>query len=115
MQFAGHDHAASQEVDNYAHYTTQAAIDHALQNLQKFHLVGCLEQLDLFVEQFALRYGTRLQIANKNRNPVTKQQQQQAISDDVMAKVHELCQPNLVIYRHAVEHLLCRDEQSLRK
>ncbi len=112
MQFAGHDHGvAVGEIANYTTYTTQPAIARAMENLQKFHLVGALEQLDRFVEQFALHYGTQLQIATKNHNPIAKQQQ--AVSDEVMAKVRELCQPNLILYQYAVDHLLGRAAQTM--
>lgn len=111
MQFIGHDHCRDHGTvastgDEYSYYGTDAAIERAIGNLQKFHLVGCLEQLDCFVKQFARHYGTRLQIANKNRNPLATAQQQQVISEEVVAKVRELCRPNLAVYNYALTHLL---------
>ena len=41
MQFAG-DYARDHY--SYADYTSDTAIKHAIENLKKFHLVGCLEQ-----------------------------------------------------------------------
>lgn len=99
MQFAG-----NYACDHYSYddYTTKPAIAHAIGNMKKFHLVGCLEQLDQFVEQFQQLYGSRLQIATKNKNPLSKRDQQQLVSDEIMEKVRELCQPNFAIYDQIV-------------
>jgi hypothetical protein len=108
MQFAGRyaREPFPHEGYNYDNYTTQAAIDHAIGNLCKFQLVGLLEQLDLFVDQFEQLYGAKLSITHKNRSPVNQQQQKQVVSDAMLAKIHELCTPNFAIYNYAAEHLL---------
>lgn len=107
MQFAG-DHVPTSVATDY--YTTAAAIDTATNNLNKFHLVGCLEQLDTFVQEFHHRFGVQLHIPTQNRNPLTKQKQQQHISDEVMAKVQALCQPNTAVYHYAVQNLLNKNQ-----
>lgn len=108
MQFAGNYACEPYPHVAYAYerYTTQAAIEHAIDNLSKFHLVGVLEQLGYFVEQFQRHYGTKLAITHKNRNPVAQQRQEQQISEEHLARIRELCQPNYAIYDHAVAHLL---------
>ncbi len=112
MQFAG-DQAPPQ--DHVADFATPPAIDKAIANLQQFHLVGALEHLETFAAQFQGLFAVQLQIANKNRSPVTKQKQEQQVSAEVLAKVQELCRPNTAVYDYAVTHLLRRPLPTLKQ
>ena len=107
MQFAGNYacEPAPHEGYCYEQYTTQAAIDHAVGNLAKFDLVGVLEQLDRFADRFQQQYGAKLSITHKNRNPLAQQRQNEQISEEMLAKIRELCRPNLALYHYAIDHL----------
>jgi hypothetical protein len=103
MQFAG-DFACSHV--NVSDYTTPEAAAYATKNLCKFHLVGCLDRLDLFVGQFQRLCGVALQIPVRNRNPLTRKEQKKHLSAEVMDKIQELCKPNYAIYNYATKYLL---------
>lgn len=107
MQFAGNYVCEPMPHQEYCYekYTSQAAIDHAIGNLRKFDLVGTLEKLDRFGERFQELYGAKLFLTHKNRNPLSQQRQQEQISEENLAKIHELCRPNWAIYTYAVENL----------
>lgn len=108
MQFAGNYACEPYPHESYCYerYTTQAAIDHAIGNLCKFDLVGVLEELDQFTTRFQQQYGAKLAITHKNRNPLGKGRQQEQISEEMLAKIRKLCQPNLAFYDYAVRHLI---------
>ncbi|MEO0970784.1 MAG: hypothetical protein AAFX80_21285 [Cyanobacteria bacterium J06639_18] len=48
------------EDDNFM---TPEAVQYAKENLHKFHLIGFLDDMDTFEDQFGKRYGTDLQIS----------------------------------------------------
>lgn len=87
---------------------TDAAINQAITNLEKFALVGVLEHLDWFCKDFQTTFGAKLKIEERNKNPLSTQQQNQQIKDDIRAQVEEICQPNIQIYKAAMELIKLR-------
>lgn len=84
------------------------AIDQAIENLKKFTLVGSLENLDWFYEDFNNIFGTQLKIEERNKNPLSDKQQKQQITDEMRAQVEEICQPNLQVYQAALDLIQSR-------
>jgi hypothetical protein len=79
------------------------AVKAAIANLQKFSLVGILENLDLFAKEYNYRFKRSLQITERlNQNPVAKAKQQQQITEPIKQKVEKLCQPNWQVYQAAL-------------
>jgi hypothetical protein len=84
---------------------THEAVDETISILEKFALVGCLERLDTFVRQFKEMYQIQLDIGEKNKNPLRKQDQHGKISKRIMRKVEHICQPDLEVYNFILSRL----------
>ena len=89
-------------------YSSAAAIARAQQNLAKFHLVGCLEEMDIFLRDFEALFGVKLQPRRRRTNPVSKQAQQAQITPQIAEKVRALCEPNTAVYNNVRTHLIGR-------
>lgn len=74
------------------------AVNQAIENLNKFALVGILEELDKFSVDFEENFGVKLFIKQLNKNPLEKSKQEQMISKEIRQKVEEVCQPSLKVY-----------------
>lgn len=86
-------------------FVSQRVVDQAVENLEKFALVGCLEHLDNFTRQFEKRFSLKLDIPLANTNPLSKSEQGYKITDDMRKRVEEICQPDLVLYNHALSKI----------
>lgn len=87
---------------------TDGAVQRAIVNLEKFAVVGVLEQLEWFYQDFERVFETKLHIEKRNKNPLSSQQQQQHINDDIRAEVEALCWPNMRIYQAALARVETR-------
>lgn len=87
------------------HIREQEAIDMAIENLQKFALVGVLERLDVFNAQFAERFGTDLYIEKLNVNPAQSAKMQAEMTPDIRERVRAICEPDLKVYQHVLDQL----------
>lgn len=96
-------------VDPTGEYTKQQAIDRAKDNLNKFSLVGCLEDLPKFKRQFAKRFKVKLQIAKKNKGPKSSSFIQSVISPEIRKEIERLCRPDLEVYQYAIETIITPD------
>jgi len=77
----------------------------AIECLEKFSIVGCLEYLDIFLKQIEELYHIKLNIKAKNKNPLDKSKQKEQISEEIMKKVEKICQPDMEIYNFALSRL----------
>lgn len=75
----------------------KAHIDRAIQNIEKFHLVGILEDLDRFESDFKKSFGVSLHVRRKNKN---SKKNENLISPVIRKKIEYLCKPDVVIYNH---------------
>lgn len=78
--------------------TSQTTIDRAIDNLQRFHLVGILERMPRFLADFEQRFGAKLRIGQMRRSPVSPEARGEIVTPEIAARVEELCRPNLAIY-----------------
>lgn len=81
------------------------AINKAITNLDKFPLVGCLEHLDDFINDFETLYHTKLEVGEKNKSPVSNSFKTQHITEEIQRKVEEICQPDLEVYNYALSRI----------
>ncbi len=77
-------------------------IEAAINNLEKFDLVGVLEDLPQFCRAFRQTFGRRLAIDKLNGSPLAAACQHHLITADIRAQVEELCGPDLQVYQHAL-------------
>ncbi len=81
------------------------ALDRAKRTLEKFAVVGFLEDLDEFREQLESLMETRPDILHHNSNPVAKRQRSKMMTPAIRKRVRRLCEPDLEIYEWAKQHL----------
>ena len=84
---------------------SEEAIQDAIANLKRYSLVGTLENQEKFTERFKEVFGRELIIPHKNQSPASKQKQNEIVTDEIIARVQEICAPDMAIYKYAVEHL----------
>ena len=79
------------------------AIEQAIKNLDKFSLIGVIEKLDIFVDNYNSLFKVPLKIKQLNKNPISKTTQKQQITEQIERKVREICQPNWEVYQAALK------------
>lgn len=89
-------------------FASPPAIDQAIANLKHFDLVGDLERMDVFAEEFEGLLGRKLRMKRLNKSPASKSFQESQISDELLERVKEACRPNLAVYHYASAHLIGR-------
>ena len=90
--------APGKEID----FSSEKAINQAKENLSKFDLVGCLEFPGIFLDQFEDRFGVRLRIERKNKNPKPELFKKSIITKEIEEEIKEICKPDLAIYQYAI-------------
>ncbi len=73
-------------------------IQRAIENLQRFSIVGMLDQLNIFRSDFERRFGVSLDLGHHNRSPRSRSEQQDEMTPEIMEKVQALCVPNTRLY-----------------
>jgi hypothetical protein len=107
MQFAGDDTIKNFTTSGAIHsFTSDGAVDRAIENLKKFHLVGTLESLPEFIREFELMFKVKLVVERKRKSPVATEFQNKIITPEILARVEELNKPNLAIYSYVTDELI---------
>ena len=78
------------------------AVASAINILDGFSLVGCLEHLDIMCLQFKQLFGVKLIIPTLNTSPMSNMEQQKQITDEIRSQVEEICKPDLELYNYAI-------------
>lgn len=81
------------------------AVDEALNNLNNFSLVGVLEDMDTFVKDYPNLFGAKILIPHQNSNPLSKEKQQEIVTDKIKQKIEEICQPNMKVYESVLKKI----------
>jgi hypothetical protein len=81
---------------------SDAAVERALHNIDKFDLVGVIEEIDAFTADFEDAFGFRLDVPHVNKSPVDKRRKKEAITDEIRARVESYCEPDLRIYNYVL-------------
>ena len=90
----------SQGLDPYAD-NGRAAMDMARKNLSRVALVGIVEEIENFCENFHLRYGPRLVLQRLNTNPAPDKIRRVLQDGQILRLIENLCEPDLQIYEAA--------------
>lgn len=97
-------------------YRTQEAIDTAKENLHKFSIVGCLEQLDELSERFQQIYGRNLIFTFRNQSPAKKLFKKNILSKEVINDITNICDPDIQVYNYLKKKVCsCSTDISLRQ
>ena len=84
-------------------YTSHEAIQRAKENTEKIDIIGFIEQLDQFVNQFSKRFGKKLKIEHINKSAVSIDTKNEYFSKDILERIQDICKPDIEVYRYAVE------------
>lgn len=76
-----------------------AAVERARQNLDRFAVVGVIERLDRFVEDFRERFGRSLPVGHLNRGPAPPDPG--TFGPALRRRIEAACQPDLEVYDFA--------------
>jgi hypothetical protein len=87
-------------------YSSQEAIERAKENLSKFDAVGCLEYLTLFENHFKEKFNIDISVAQRNPNPIKRQDIESQLTDALKEKIEDICAPDREVYNYALEHLI---------
>lgn len=79
------------------------AIEQAIEHLSIFSLIGIIEKLDIFIENYNSVFKVPLKIKQLNKNPISKTTQKQQITEKINQRVREICQPNWEVYQAALK------------
>ena len=94
--FAG----VSEQVD----YTSPTIIQKAKDNISRFQVIGILENLDVFTQEFQKQTGLRLRVPHRRKNPVSKP----VVDKALVRKIEENCAPDIELYEYARHQFLAK-------
>ena len=77
------------------------AIQRAKDVLDRFDVVGHLENMSGFQAAFEETFGTALRIAHRNVNPASEKKKN--VGEGTREKIQEICAPNAAIYQHVLQ------------
>ena len=84
---------------------SKRAVKQAIGNLNNFSLIGVLEKIDVFNNNFKRQFGTKLYIERLRGNPLPKSKRDKQISNKIKQKVEEICQPDIKVYNAALARI----------
>ena len=77
-------------------------IDEAVDNLNRFAIVGIAEDLETFIAKFENVFGKKLKIAQKNIGPKNNMKNQITENKALMKKIEKLCEADTIIYQRVM-------------
>jgi len=94
---------AQKEGSAYVQYLTNHrdsadAVERAIENLNQFHLVGLLEEMDVLTQDLQKLVGVHVKIPRKRVSPRPAQSRSEEITPDIQEQVLKLCEPDRHIY-----------------
>jgi hypothetical protein len=78
---------------------SQEYIEETIRILKNFSIVGSLENLDKFRDDFKKKFGKRLHIRHLNITQKKKKRGWEHIPDIIHKKVIQICQPDIEVYK----------------
>lgn len=88
-------------LDPSGDYQSESAILRAKENLHKFKLVGFLENLESFQNQFLSLFERRLYIKKLNHSPKPKEKNPDNFTTEIEAKIQDICKADIEVYNYA--------------
>jgi hypothetical protein len=77
------------------------AVGQAKVNLEKFEVLGLLDDMDAFADQFSSQFGVRLNIPTKNTSPMEDNKYEAMRNEEYIHRVKEICKNDIEIYNYA--------------
>ena len=87
-------------------YRSRTAIDRAKRNLHKFVVVGFLEHLQQFIDEFEKRFRLRLLLKKSNENPMPYAYRKAMLTNDRVERIKSICEPDREVYQYAIDCFL---------
>lgn len=84
---------------------SSGAVGRAIENLQRFHLVGVLEDLDALVRDCRQLLGIDMEVGHRNAGPWSASDRRDEITPEIDRRVRQLCEPNLRVYEAVRERI----------
>ena len=89
--------------DEEGDYSSSRAIKRAIRNLDKFAIVGAVEYMDRFLQQFENRFSVKLHVSKLNKGPVSKTERDELVTERMKERIRKLCQPDYEVYNYIVD------------
>ena len=83
---------------------TKAMAD-AISVYKQFHLIGTMDDLDAFLDEFESRWHIRPQMEQNNASPASRSVRDAALSQSVLQRIEDICAPDRAIYAAIRDHL----------
>ena len=77
------------------------AVEMAKVNMEKFEILGFLEDMDAFADQFSNYFGIKLDIPIKNTSPAKDKKEGARKNEEYVHKVRRMCKHDIEIYNYA--------------
>ena len=90
---------------NSKDYGSKKALNRAIENLKKFALIGCVENMQEFTDQYYELFRMKLIIENNNINPRPKKWEEQNLTDDIRRRIENICEADCEIYYRLQQQL----------
>jgi hypothetical protein len=82
-------------------YTSPAAIERAKRNLERYRVVGFLEDEASVVESFEEQFSIRLQLGRRNESPVSQEFRESQVTPQIEEEIRAVCRPDIELYEYA--------------
>lgn len=92
---------------NSEDYHSSNAVRRAIKNIQKFSVIGFVEDLQGFVDRYYDKYQVKLDIIKTNKNPRPTAWVGQNITDSIRTKIENICENDCEIYHKLKMFLKC--------
>lgn len=80
-------------------------LEAALINLDKFDVIGVVEHLDRFQQDFKNHFKSSIDIPHLNKNPAESRKQQASVNPEIREQVEALCKRDMRLYRATLDKL----------
>lgn len=87
--------------DKSGDYTSTEALERAKANLNRFDLIGFVEDMQRFKQDFKSATGVSIDIGKKNPSPVGNSLKRKMLNSQTLEKIKELCVPDYALYQYA--------------
>ena len=90
---------------NSEDYDSKASIKRAVDNIKKFSIIGCVENMQEFADRYFERFGVKLSVGLDNLNPRPVEWEEYNITKDIITQIENICEPDCEIYYQLQKYL----------
>ena len=91
-------------ISDQVDYTSAAIIQKAIDNISRFRVIGILENLNAFTQEFRKQTGLKLRVPHKRKNPVPKP----VVDKALVREIEKNCAPDIELYEYARQTFLAK-------